>query len=76
MSLSPDARFVTCDGADCQARADVPIALRPILGDGSASTERIDGWLFAARGAERRHYCPRCLPLYLTSLYAFLRREA
>ena len=75
MSLSPDARYVTCDGADCKARADVPIALHPLL-DHAKTTERVDGWLFAARGAQRRHYCPRCLPLYLTSLYAFLSREA
>jgi len=66
MSLSPDARYVTCDGTDCQARADVPIALRPILSH-PKTTERVDGWLFAARHGEWRHFCPDCLALYLES---------
>ena len=66
MSLSPDARYVTCDGANCQARADVPIALRPILGH-PKTAERVDGWLFVARHGEWHHFCPDCLPLYLES---------
>lgn len=67
MSVSTNGRQVVCDGAGCSARADVPIALRPLLGDDRAA-ERIGGWLFAARRGQWRHYCPACLPRYLDTL--------
>lgn len=67
MSMSGDGQHVTCDGAGCFARADVPVALRPLLGRDKA-TEQINGWLFTARRGQWRHYCQACLPLYLESL--------
>ncbi len=66
MSMSGDGRHVTCDGAGCLERADVPVALRSLLGHDKA-TEQINGWLFAARRGQWRHYCPACTPLYLES---------
>ena len=67
MSLSADGRHITCDGAECLARADVPVALRPLLGPDRTLTQS-NGWLFAARRGEWRHFCPSCLPLYLETL--------
>ena len=67
MSMSVNGQLVTCNGEGCQARADVPIALRRMLGDDQA-IEHISGWLFTARRGEWRHYCPDCLPLYLERL--------
>ena len=66
MSMSGDGQHVTCDGAGCLARADVPVALRPLLSRDKA-TEQINGWLFSARQGNWCHYCPDCLPLYLGS---------
>ena len=66
MSLSADGRHITCDGVECIARADVPVALRPLLGP-DKTVAQTNGWLFAARRGEWQHYCPDCLPLYLES---------
>ncbi len=66
MSVSADGRHITCDGAGCLERADVPIALRPLLSRDKA-TEQINGWLFAVRRDVWRHYCQACTPLYLES---------
>lgn len=66
MSTSVDGRHVTCDGAGCSERAEVPIALRSLLSHDKA-TEQINGWLFAAKRGEWRHYCPACTLSYLES---------
>ena len=64
MSLSAAGRYITCDGAGCSARADIPVALRPLLGS-DKTTAQSSGWLFAARRGKQSHFCPSCLPLYL-----------
>jgi len=64
--MSADGRHVTCDGAGCLARAEVPVALRPLLSRGKA-TEQINGWLFSARSGVWHHYCQACTLLYLES---------
>jgi hypothetical protein len=67
MSVLPDGRGVRCDGDECQATARLPVALRHTLIDSSLMTEStsIRGWLFAGSQGEARHFCPRCLSLYL-----------
>ncbi|MGI4788333.1 MAG: hypothetical protein ACRYFS_05730 [Janthinobacterium lividum] len=67
MSLSADGRQIICDGAECFARAAVPVALRPLLGPDRTAAQS-NGWLFAARRGEWRHYCPNCLSLHLEHL--------
>lgn len=72
MGISCNGRYVLCDGEGCQAKARLPVALRPVLnGDGTAAVERIEGWLFAVAG-EQRHYCPSCVSQYLSNLDAVL----
>lgn len=66
MSLSPDGRYIICDGEGCLAWAAVPVALRPLLGP-DRTTAQSNGWLFVARRGKQRHFCPDCLPLYLES---------
>ena len=68
MSLSAEGRHITCDGAECSARTDVPVALRPLLGPEKA-TAQSNGWLFVARRGKQSHFCPDCLPLYLELEY-------
>lgn len=67
MSLSAEGRHITCDGAECSARAEVPVALRPLLGP-DTTTAQSNGWLFARHQGRWRHFCPDCLPLYLEQL--------
>ncbi len=67
MSMSVNGQHVMCDGIECLAQADLPIALRSKLGHARA-TEEIDGWLFVAKLGEWHHYCPNCLPLHLERL--------
>ena len=69
MTVLLGGRYVACEGVGCLARAEVPIALHPILGGvRTSSSERIEGWLFVANRGVWHHYCHNCLPSYLASL--------
>lgn len=65
MSLMDNGRTLLCDDGLCQARTDVPIALRstllPAL-QGSAA----EGWLFVVKSDGVCHYCPTCARKHLS----------
>lgn len=68
MSLTADGLKISCDGEDCLAMADVPVPLHVFLNAGQPDEQPVNGWLFAATGKGRKHYCPLCLALYLETL--------
>ncbi|MEO7714915.1 MAG: hypothetical protein ABIY70_01825 [Capsulimonas sp.] len=60
---------ILCDGDDCLATADAPVALHPTLTNGLSSLGPVDGWLFVTNvGGDWRHYCPACQARYLEGL--------
>ena len=68
MSTTRDGCRIVCNGNDCKAEATAPVALHPRLSVGQETAQRVDGWLFVARGGEWRHYCPNCQAYYLNGL--------
>ena len=68
MSVLPDGRRVYCDGNDCRATAPLPVALRGTLSETPPGADSLSilGWLFAGSPGNVKHFCPRCLPLYLS----------
>ncbi len=70
MSITHNGRQITCNGDGCQAEADAPVALHPLLCGDDSSKQQINGWLFIASGGEWRHYCPSCLIGYLTYFHS------
>jgi hypothetical protein len=66
MSVLPDGRGGRCDGGGCRATAALPVGLRRLPGGhGDSTPTSITGWLFAGGRPKARHYCPRCVALYL-----------
>ncbi|MDX1932854.1 MAG: hypothetical protein SFU56_09640 [Capsulimonadales bacterium] len=69
MSLSAEGRIIYCDGADCCASVPAPVALRPTRTTGGLPPPPdASGWLFVVRQGLSRHYCPRCVPQYLSQM--------
>jgi hypothetical protein len=62
-----EQQCVHCDGKNCSSRVSLPVALRPLL-SGTQTVDQLKGWLFATVGGKRLHYCPNCVPDYLSVL--------
>jgi len=60
MSTSDAGTHIQCDGADCQAIALLPVALRHQLLPSAWAAAGAEGWLFISGSSVARHFCPRC----------------
>ncbi len=67
MAIKSSGQFILCDGEGCASKVSLPIALRPVL-SGKGAADQLKGWLFVNVGGQRRHYCPDCVPKYLSDL--------
>lgn len=69
MSLSAEGRSLYCDGLGCCASVPAPVALPPTGIKGKPEiSPNASGWLFVVNQGKTWHYCPRCIPHYLSQL--------
>lgn len=70
MSLSAEGKILYCDGLGCCASVPAPVAMSPnhTTGHKREIIPDASGWLFVAHQGVTRHYCPRCIPRYLSQL--------